>query len=55
MNEAFETRRSLEKNMSRRELLAFDKVLSKYLQPANVLAKLEASIAENYSLINQGR
>ena len=31
VSEAFETRRKLERNMSRRELVAFDKVLSKYL------------------------
>ena len=53
--EAFETRKKMEKNMSRRELVAFDKVLSKYLQPENILAKVEASIAEKYRLINQGR
>ena len=31
VDEAFQVRRKLEKNMSRRELLAFDKVLMRYL------------------------
>lgn len=37
VNEAFETRRKLEKNMNRRELLALDKVLQEYLHPKNML------------------
>ena len=37
--------------MSRRELLAFDKVLSRYLEPENLLKRLEASIQEDYSLV----
>lgn len=37
VNEAFETRRKLERNMNRRELLALDKVLAKYLEPETLL------------------
>ena len=37
VNEAFETRRKLERNMNRRELLALDKVLAKYLEPDTLL------------------
>jgi len=55
VNEAFEVRRKLERKMSRRELIAFDKVLSKYLEPDNVLNRVEASIATDYSMINHGR
>ena len=51
VRETFETRKKLEKNMSRRELVAFDKVLSKFLQPENLLRRLEASIQEDYSLV----
>jgi len=31
VDQAFQVRRKLEKNMSRRELVAFDKVLMRYL------------------------
>ena len=41
--------------MNRRELVAFDKVLSKYLEPENVLKRVKTSIAEDYSMINHGR
>ena len=55
VNEAFEVRRKLERNMSRRELVAFDKVLAKYLEPENLIARLEATIEDDYSLIFHGR
>ena len=51
VGESFEVRQKLERNMSRRELIAFDKVLSKFLQPENLLKRLEASIQEDYSLV----
>lgn len=41
--------------MSRRELVAFDKVLAKYLEPANLLKRLDAAIDEDYSAVFQGR
>ena len=47
--EAFETRKKLEKNMSRRELVAFDRVLAKYLVPENIMKRLEQKIEEDYS------
>jgi hypothetical protein len=37
VDEAFVTRAKLERNMSRRELVALDKVLAKYLEPENLL------------------
>ena len=55
VEEAFQVRRKLEKNMNRRELLAFDKVLGKYLEPENLLKRLEAAIEQDYSLIFQGK
>ena len=51
VNDAFVVRRKLERNMNRRELLAFDKVLGRYLEPANLMKRLEAAIEEDYSLI----
>ena len=55
VDEAFLARRKLERNMSRRELLAFDKVLAKYLEPQTLLRRLEAAVEEDYSAIFQGR
>lgn len=55
VEEPFEVRRRLEKNMSRRELLAFDKVLRKYLEPEQVLKRLEAAIEDDSSLLDHGR
>jgi len=55
IEEAFETRKKLERNMSRRELVAFDKVLAKYLEPENLLKRLDAAIEEDYSAVFQGR
>ena len=55
ISEAFETRRRLEKTMSRRELLAFDNVLAKYLKRENVLQRLDDAIQADYSMIYQGR
>ena len=55
VNEAFVTRRKLEKNMSRRELVAFDRVLAKYLEPENLIERLQVAIEEDYSLIFHGR
>jgi len=55
VDEAFETRRKLERNMNRRELLALDKVLAKYLEPETLLKRLEVAIDDDYSSIFQGR
>ena len=55
VDEAFEARRKLERNMSRRELIAFDKVLAKYLEPKNLMKRLSASVEEDYSAVFQGR
>jgi len=45
MDELFEARRNLEKHLSRRELLAYDQVLSKFLKPDVLMAKLKRRIA----------
>ena len=55
VDEAFEARRKLERNMSRRELIAFDKVLAKYLEPKTLMKRLDAAIEEDYSAVFQGR
>ena len=55
VDEAFEFRRRMERTMTRRELVAFDKVLAKYMQPENLLKRLEAAIEQDYSLVFQGR
>ena len=55
VDEAFSTRRKLERNMNRRELLALDRVLAKYLEPETLLRRLEAAIDDDYSAIFQGR
>lgn len=55
VDEAFEARRKLERNMSRRELIAFDKVLAKYLEPKTLMKRLNAAIEEDYSAVFQGR
>ena len=55
VDEAFEVRRKVKKNMSRRELLAFDKVLAKYLEPKNFLKRLRTAVEQDYSLIFQGK
>ena len=55
VDEAFEARRKLERNMSRRELIAFDKKLAKYLEPKTLMKRLDAAIEEDYSAVFQGR
>ena len=55
IQEAFDYRLKVEKNMSRRELLAFDKVLSKYLEPKTLLKRLERSIESDFAFALQSR
>ena len=53
VDDAFQVRRKLEKNMSRRELLAFDKVLMRYLQSSNLQPMLEWSITKDLYFARQ--
>jgi len=55
INELFEVRSGLEKTMTRRELISFDKVLAKYLQHDILLPKLKASVEQDYSLLQTGK
>lgn len=55
VDEAFQTRLQLEKNMTRNELLALDKVLTKYLEPEQLLKRLQESIESDYANISQTR
>ena len=49
LDELFEARRSLEKHLSRGELLAYDKVLTKYLTHDVLLTKLKNEIYKDYN------
>lgn len=53
--ECFETRQKLEKSMTRAELMAFDKVLAKYLQKDKLMPRLEAAIEADYNMMHQSR
>ena len=55
IGEAFEYRRKVEKNMSRRELVAFDKVLRKYLEPDTLLRRLERAVDQDFAFTIQNR
>jgi len=52
IKELFEIRSELEKTMTRRELISFDKVLAKYLQHDVLMLKLKASVDQDYSLLH---
>ena len=54
INDAFAVRRKLEKKMSRRELVAFDRVLTRYLQKDNLEPLLRQEITKDYNEIFQG-
>ena len=49
IQESFDVRAQLEPSMTRRELLAFDKVLARYLQHKNLMPKLRKAIEQDYS------
>ena len=53
MDELFEARRNLEKHLSRRELIAYDQVLSKFLKPDVLMAKLKRRIAQDKNSLSQ--
>ena len=40
--------------MTRRELIAFDKIVAKYLCPKNVASRLTESLEADYNLLMQG-
>lgn len=53
MDELFEARRNLEKYLSRRELIAYDQVLSKFLKPDVLMAKLKRRIDQDKNSLSQ--
>lgn len=50
IEEVFQMRRKLEKTFSRRELLAYDKILIKHLTHEILIPKLEQEIESDYNL-----
>ena len=55
IKQAFDVRKNLEQQMNRRELLAFDAVLARHLQPENLAPRLQESLKEEFNIANQGR
>ena len=53
LDDLFASRRKLEKHLSRSELVAYDKVLSKYLTHENLLGKLKREIYKDYNELEQ--
>ena len=53
LDELFSARRKLEKHLSRSELVAYDKVLSKYLTHETLLGKLKREIYKDYNELQQ--
>ena len=53
--EAFDCRKELEKNMGRRELLAFDRVLHRHLSQENLLPVLKNAVHRDYAEFDQGK
>lgn len=51
----FDQRRKLEKGMSRRELLAFDEMLSRHLEKATLLPELQKAIQSDYHDLFAGK
>lgn len=49
----FEARRSLEKNLSRQELVAYDQVMSKYLEYDVLSEKLKREIYNDFNELDQ--
>lgn len=53
LDELFESRRNLEKHLSRSELVAYDQVLAKYLQHDVLVTKLKREIYKDYNVLEQ--
>lgn len=48
LDECFSYRQKLEKNMTRRELISFDKTLSHYLRPENLMTRLRKEVNSDF-------
>jgi len=53
MVELFSSRRSLEKYLSRRELIAYDQVMTKYLEYDKLTSKLKREVYKDYNELEQ--
>ncbi len=53
IQEIFEVRQRVEKNLSRNELLAYDKVLINYLEKDLLFGKLKSTIDNDFNVLNQ--
>lgn len=53
MVELFSSRRSLEKYLSRRELVAYDQVMTKYLEYDKLTSKLKREVYKDYNELEQ--
>jgi hypothetical protein len=52
IKEMFDVRAELERNMTRGELISFDKVLSRYLQHERLMPKLKAAVESDYAMLH---
>ena len=55
ISDLFQARRSIEKNLSRNELTAYDHVLQKYLDQEIIMKKLKREIYKDYNEMEQMR
>lgn len=55
LEECFAYRKKLERNMTRRELIAFDKTLSHYLRPENLMTRLRREVNSDFDQMDEGR
>jgi len=53
VNDLFQARRGLEKHLNRRELIAYDKVLAKFLSYDQLMPKLKREISMHYNVLEQ--
>jgi hypothetical protein len=53
IREAFDVRAGLEQKMTRAELVAFDKVLARYLQKDKLMPRVQRSIQDDYNALHQ--
>lgn len=55
IEEAFEQRKKVEASLTRRELVAYDEMLCKYLSQENLLPRLKYKISQDYNTLYQGQ
>jgi len=55
VSESFEAHRRLEKGMTRRELLAFDKTLAAFLKKESLMPRLKRAVDSDFNNLHHGR